>query len=253
MRVAITVFKRYEKKYLVTNEQYRALMDFLSQYMVFDKYCVDEKVYGLLNIYYDTPNNLLIGRSTDKPLYKEKLRLRSYFPPKNEDSTVFFEIKKKYNGIVTKRRVVMRYGEALEFTATGKAPRLADDSYMNVQVAHEIEQMFERYNGLAPAVFISYDRMAMFGKDDKEFRLTFDKNIKVRRNDPTFEGGLDGDEILPEGKQLMEIKIPNTMPLWMARYLSENSIFNSSFSKYGKEYEYRLKGKEALSRIETED
>lgn len=249
----ITVFKRYEKKYLVTDEQYRTIMDFLSDYMVFDKYCVDEKVYGLLNVYYDTPDNILIGRSTDKPLYKEKLRLRSYFPPKNEDSTVFFEIKQKYKGIVTKRRVVMRYGEALELTATGRAPHLADDSYMNRQVAYEIEQMFNRYKGLAPAVFISYDRMAMFGKEDKEFRLTFDRNIKVRRDNPTFEGGLDGNEILPVGKQLMEIKIPNTMPLWMARFLSDNSIFNSSFSKYGKEYEYRLKGSDALARVESDD
>ncbi len=251
--MAITVFKRYEKKFLVTYDQYRMLMDFLTDYMTFDRYCVDEKVYGLLNVYYDTPDNILIGRSTDQPLYKEKLRLRSYFPPKDNDAKVFFEIKQKYKGIVTKRRVEMRYGEALEFTETGHAPKLADNSYLNVQVAYEIEQMFKRYPGLAPAVFIAYDRMAMFGKEDKELRLTFDRNIRVRRENPTFEYGTDGDEILPEGKLLMEIKIPNAMPLWLARFLSQNNIFNSSFSKYGKEYEYRIKGKKAIDHIESEE
>ncbi len=249
----ITVFKRYEKKFLVTNDQYRMLMDFLKDYMVFDKYCIDEKVYGLLNVYYDTPDNLLIGRSTDQPLYKEKLRLRSYFPPKDNDSTVFFEVKQKYKGCVTKRRAVMRYGEALEMTATGKAPSLSDDSYLNHQVAKEIEQMFRRYDHLAPAVFIAYDRMAMFGKDDAELRVTFDKNIRVRRQNPTFEYGTDGDGILPEGKILMEIKIPNAMPFWLARFLSENRIFNSSFSKYGKEYEYRIKGASAIDSVQTEE
>ena len=92
--MAISVFKRYERKYMLDPEKYRKTIDFLSDYMVFDKYCVGEQVYGLLNVYFDTPDNLLIGRSTDKPIYKEKLRLRSYFLPENEDSKVFFEIKK---------------------------------------------------------------------------------------------------------------------------------------------------------------
>lgn len=236
----ISVFKRYEKKFMLDMKQYREIMDFLQDYMTFDKYCVDEKVYGLLNIYFDTPDNILIGRSTDKPLYKEKLRLRSYFPPKDEDSKVFFEIKQKFDGCVTKRRIVMRYGEALELMRTHQPPKLKDDSFINVQVAKEIAKMYERYPGLEPATFIAYDRIAMFGKEDPELRVTFDRNIRTRRENPTFEYGTDGEQLLPEGKILMEIKIPNAMPMWLARYLSEHRIFNSSFSKYGKEYEYRV-------------
>lgn len=237
---AISVFKRYEKKFLLDTFQYRKVVDFVNDYMVFDKYCVGEQVYGLLNIYFDTPDNLLIGRSTDKPLYKEKLRLRSYFPPENKDSKVFFEIKQKYKECVTKRRVVMRYGEALELIDTHKMPHLADDSYINVQVTKEICAMFDRYQGLAPSVFIAYDRIAMFGKDNPELRVTFDRNIRTRRKNPTFDFGTDGEQLLPEGKYLMEIKIPNAMPLWLARFLSENRIFSTSFSKYGKEYEYMV-------------
>lgn len=249
----ISVFKRYEKKFMLDMDQYRRTVDFLQDQMVFDRYCIDEKVYGLLNVYYDTPENLLIGRSTDKPVYKEKLRLRSYFPPKDDDSKVFFEIKQKYDGCVTKRRVVMRYGEAKELTSTGKAPVLKDDSYINVQVSKEIEKMFERYPGLAPSVFIAYDRIAMFGKENPELRVTFDKNIRTRRENPTFEFGDGGEPILQEGKILMEIKIPNTMPCWLAHFLSENKIFTCSFSKYGKEYEYRLRGRETLGTVQTED
>ena len=253
MAAILSVFKRYEKKFMLNAEQYRQTLDFVNEYMSFDKYCVGEKVYGLLNVYYDTPDNILIGRSVDKPIYKEKLRLRSYFPPENEDSKVFFEIKQKYEGCVTKRRVVMRYGEALELTETGKVPKLKDDSYINQQVAKEISVMFERYPGLAPAVFIAYDRIAMFGKEDPELRLTFDTNIRSRRENPTFEYGTDGEQLLPPDKYLMEIKIPYTMPMWLARFLSEHQIYNSSFSKYGKEYEYYItENKESIT-LQTED
>ena len=253
MAAILSVFKRYEKKFMLNAEQYRQTLDFVNEYMSFDKYCVGEKVYGLLNVYYDTPDNILIGRSVDKPIYKEKLRLRSYFPPENEDSKVFFEIKQKYEGCVTKRRVVMRYGEALELTETGKVPKLKDDSYINRQVAKEISVMFERYPGLAPAVFIAYDRIAMFGKEDPELRLTFDTNIRSRRENPTFEYGTDGEQLLPPDKYLMEIKIPNTMPMWLARFLSEHQIYNSSFSKYGKEYEYHVTENKENITLQTED
>ena len=253
MAAILSVFKRYEKKFMLNAEQYRQTLDFVSEYMSFDKYCVGEKVYGLLNVYYDTPDNILIGRSVDKPIYKEKLRLRSYFPPENEDSKVFFEIKQKYEGCVTKRRVVMRYGEALELTETGKVPKLKDDSYINRQVAKEISVMFERYPGLAPAVFIAYDRIAMFGKEDSELRLTFDTNIRSRRENPTFEYGTDGEQLLPPDKYLMEIKIPYTMPIWLARFLSEHQIYNSSFSKYGKEYEYHVTENKENITLQTED
>lgn len=251
----ISVFKRYEKKFLLNRQQYREIMDFLQDYMTFDKYCVNEQVYSLLNIYFDTPDNVLIGRSTDKPLYKEKLRLRSYFPPKDENAKVFFEIKQKFDGCVTKRRVVMRYGEALHLMQTHQPPeQLKDPSYINVQVAKEIAKMFERYPGLAPATFIAYDRIAMFGKEDPELRITFDRNIRTRRENPTFEYGTDGEQLLPEDKYLMEIKIPMAMPMWLARYLSTHGIYNSSFSKYGKEYEYRVTdNKNQVTVLTTED
>lgn len=221
-------------------QQYRDIVDFLQAYMTFDKYCVDEKYYSLLNIYFDTPDNLLIGRSVQKPPYKEKLRLRSYSPPQADSDQVFFEIKKKCDRCVTKRRAIMSYGEAKALIATHQPPELSDDSYINVQVTKEISQMFRRYSGLAPKLFLAYDRLAMFGKDNPELRVTFDRNIRTRRENPLFENGTDGKQLLPEGQILMEIKIPYAIPLWLARYLSEHQIFTTSFSKYGKEYEARI-------------
>ena len=241
--MAITVFKRYEKKYMLTMEQYEALREFLKDYMRYDKYCLDSKSYKLYNIYFDSPNNELIRTSISKPKYKEKLRMRSYYPLREENDKVFFEIKKKYKGVVTKRRATMKYGEVMEMVRTRKLPPSYETAkYFDKQVEKEILRMLENYD-LYPAVYIAYDRIAMFGIDDPELRITFDKEIITRRTNLTLNGDTSGVDIMPLERILMEIKIPNAMPLWLARFLSEHQIFNSSFSKYGKEYEYYVTGK----------
>ena len=240
--MAITVFKRYEKKYMLTLEQYEALRVFLADYMRYDKYCLNDKSYKLYNIYFDSPTNELIRTSVSKPPYKEKLRMRSYFPLREADDKVFFEIKKKYKGCVTKRRATMKYGEVMEMVRTKQLPPSYETaSYFDRQVEKEILRMLVNYD-LRPAVYISNDRVAMFGIDDPELRITFDKEIYTRRTNLAFDGDTSGYDIMPPERILMEIKIPNAMPLWLARFLSEHKIFNSSFSKYGKEYEYLVTG-----------
>jgi inorganic triphosphatase YgiF len=69
-----TVFKRYELKYLVTFEQKQKILDAMSPYMKLDDYGRTT----IRNIYYDTESFRLIRDSIQKPIYKEKLRVRSY-------------------------------------------------------------------------------------------------------------------------------------------------------------------------------
>lgn len=227
---------------MLTLAQYEAMRNFLADYMQYDKYCLNDKSYKLYNLYFDSPSNDLIRVSTDGPIYKEKLRMRSYYPLRQYDDKVFFEIKQKYRGIVTKRRATMKYGEVMEMAYSHTLPPShAEASYFDRQVEKEILRMMTFYD-LHPAVYIAYDRVAMFGKEDSELRITFDKEIYTRRDNLTFDGDTTGVDVLPPGHILMEIKIPNAMPLWLARYLSENQIFNTSFSKYGKEYEYYVSG-----------
>ena len=108
---------------------------------------------------------------------------------------------------------------------------------MNAQVLRELQYFLKRMNmELRPALFLSYDRVAMFGKDNKEFRITFDRNITTRRYDLGLHYGIYGDKLLPEDEWIMEVKIENAMPLWMTKILSEFQIYPASFSKYGTEY-----------------
>ena len=216
------IFKRVEKKYLLTREQYEYLIKAISPYMAADKYgetCIR-------NIYFDNSDDELIETSLLKPVYKEKLRLRSYGTP-SSDSTVFFEIKKKYRGIVYKRRVSMTLDEAYSYIEGGKLPE-----HLEGNIPLEIDYMMNRYR-LSPKAFISYKRVAYAGIDDPELRITFDRELTSRYDDVRLESEKEGKLILPEDNYLMEIKIPGAMPLWLAHMLSEKNIFPHSFSKFG--------------------
>lgn len=230
--MAIEVFNRHENKYMLDDKTCRALQNRLSDYMEQDAYNRGGVFYTITNLYYDTEDDFLIRTSLSKPKYKEKLRLRAYGVPKTE-SKVYLEIKKKFDGIVNKRRSEMKLSEAEEFLQSGLIPSL--EPYMNRQVLKEIKYILTQY-GLKPKLYLAYDRMAYFGIEQKDLRISFDCNLRTRRTDLKLESGDYGEELLEEGKWLMEIKAKDTMPEWLLAFLSEHHIYPTSFSKYGAEY-----------------
>lgn len=216
-------FKRYEKKYMLTPEQYKAMMLGMAFYMRPDEH----PRYTIGNVYYDTADFELIRTSLEKPIYKEKLRVRSYGVPKN-DGLAFVEIKKKYDGVVYKRRVTVTAAEAVSWLRGGKAPKES-------QISREIDWFMGFYHPV-PAVYIAYDREAYAGIENGELRITFDRNLRWRDTNIDLRAGDEGNPIIQDGRILMEIKIPGAAPLWLAHLLSENHIVSTSFSKYGAYY-----------------
>ena len=213
-------FQRYEKKYLLNPEQYQKIRAGLAPYMEADE-------HG-----HDTPDFQLIRASLDKPVYKEKLRMRSYGVPADGDS-VFVELKKKYKGVVYKRRTVLEAGEALDYLAGRCSPRAKD------QICREIDWFLGRYHPV-PQVFIAYDREALAGLEDRVLRVTFDIDLRWRDTALDLRSGDGGERITSRDQILMEIKIPGSAPVWLSRLLSENSVFPTSFSKYGVCYRENL-------------
>ncbi len=219
------VFQRTEKKYLLNPEQRRALEQALHGHMVQDDYGLQT----IASIYYDTPDCLLIRRSLEKPLYKEKLRIRAYARP-GQDSEVFVELKKKFRDVVCKRRAVMILKDAETFLQTGAA------AHPLSQIQREIG-WFRAFYGVVPRAFIAYEREAFFDPDGSGLRLTLDTNIRCRDRDLSFSAPFDGSSLLPEGQTLMEVKAAGAMPLWLAGMLSGLNIYPASFSKYGRYYQ----------------
>lgn len=218
------VFNRYEKKYLLPEPVYLMLREQLRNYMDADRYGLST----ICNIYYDTRDDLLIRRSIEHPRYKEKLRLRSYGIP-GADSSVFLEIKKKYRRVVNKRRIELPLSQAYDYLNLGIRP----DS--DCQILREIDFFLRRYR-LEPRLYLAYDRVALSGKEEPEFRLTFDSRIRSRRRNVGLEYGDQGTLLLPEHWYLMESKIQDAAPKWFSDLLSELKIYSTSFSKYGNIY-----------------
>jgi len=228
MKQTRLTFKRYEQKYLLSAEQYASFRQQLDEYIQPDEYFKST----VCSIYYDTDDFSLIRNSIDGPVYKEKLRLRSYNVP-GADSTVFIELKEKFKGLVYKRRIAMTAAEAVDYLA-GRS-EIKDNS----QPGREIE-WFLRSNNVSPKVFLASDREAYVGKEDNELRITFDRNIRWRDYDLDLTLGSHGEDVTRFGQVLMEIKMPESSPMWLARMLSENRIFPTGFSKYGTCYKANL-------------
>ena len=195
-------FERREIKYRITAAQRAALEAAVGTRMSPDEHGDST----ICNIYYDTPDYRLIRASLEKPAYKEKLRLRSYgvAAPGGE---VFLELKKKYKGIVYKRRITLPEDIAGEFIA-GRAP-LGEHG----QIGREIEYFAAFYAPLLPAVHLSYERRAWFSREEPDLRITFDKNIRFRREDVSLTLPAGGQRILPESESLLEIKTAQSLPL----------------------------------------
>ena len=217
-------FARYEKKYLLSGDMYDRLWRELSPRVEPDEYHRST----VCSLYFDDSSYSLIRASIDAPIYKEKLRIRSYGVPA-PDGEVFVELKKKFKGIVYKRRVQLREFEAMRWLE-GESGVPCDG-----QIAREIDWVVSRHE-LKPTACIICDRYAYVAKDDPELRITIDSSIRHRDTELSLSAGDEGDEILEPGQVLMELKLPGSAPIWLSNLLSRCGAFPVSFSKYGSYY-----------------
>lgn len=228
MENVISVMQRYELKYVLNPQQLQFLRKGIEEKMKLDKYGVTP----ILSLYYDTPDYRLIRCSLEKPLFKEKIRLRSYGLAK-EDTDVFLELKRKANGLVYKRRVASKIKDVQNFFG-GK-----NDICAEGQIAKEISYFRDYYQRLVPACLIIVNREAYYELDGST-RLTIDTEPRYRVDHLDLSSSLDGKPLLEEGYAIVEIKVQGAMPLWLSHLLSEGQIYKRSFSKYGHAYEEQL-------------
>ena len=222
------IFQRIEEKYILTRAQKERFVRLTKEYLKDDEYGPST----ICNIYFDNENNDLIVNSLDKPVYKEKVRLRSYNVP-NKETKTFLEIKKKYEGIVYKRRITETLGNIEKHLSNG------EDLNCNKQILNEIDYCFKYYK-LNPALFLAYDRIAYYSKEDKSFRITFDTNIIARDYDLDLKKGIYGEKYCDNDMYIMEVKCSGGLPFWFIKALEEVKATPASYSKYGKVYTSKI-------------
>lgn len=215
------VFQREEVKYLLNEEKKSLLLEKIKDKIEQDKYYQTT----ICNIYFDNDNNDLIINSLEKPVFKEKIRLRSYQVPNMKDD-VFLEIKSKYKGIVYKRRIKLKLCDYYNY--------LHNRKHNNSQIMKEIDY-YIKFEKLKPKIFIAYDRISFKGKEES-LRITLDSNLRSRTSDLNLELGDAGKKYFEDNYYIMEIKSATSIPLWLTKTLSELQIYPTSFSKYGSIY-----------------
>ncbi len=229
------VFKRKEKKYMLTALQYRRMREgIIAHGMHPDEF----GLHTIASLYYDTPDYRLIQHSLEKPVYKEKLRLRAYGSLVLPGDDAYVEIKKKFKGIVYKRRFAAPLPEAVQGLYEG---RFSDT---HGQIGREVNFFLQRYD-LHPACWLGYEREAFYS-DTEDVRITFDENIRFRLEGWDMTLPPEGTPLLDEGLYLMEVKIPFALPLWLVDLMTECGVHSRSFSKYGTVYMEHIHPRAAL-------
>lgn len=244
MSQIIETFERTEKKYRLNREQYNKIVSAINGKMAVDEFGKSK----ITSLYFDTPDRRLIDRSLEKPLYKEKLRLRQYGTDESDQALVFIELKKKFKGIVYKRRVMLSRAAAQAFLqgmdfelACRTFPLVSERlnskaiSPKNLQIAREIEEFINRTPNLYPSMLISCNRTAYqpLRDSDANLRITFDEDLK---SNDLFKRGEAAQDVIPGDEVIMEVKSVKAVPVWLAQLLSEVHAYPTSFSKYGTAY-----------------
>lgn len=234
------VFERHEKKFLIEPEVYPQLQQALSPWMEQDQY----GLHTISSLYYDTDDFAIIRHSLDKPAFKQKLRLRSYGTP-GESDPVYLELKKKFRGVTYKRRMAMPLSHARDYLERGIVPPEGRG-----QTFGELDWFIRQHRPRAK-VLISYDRIALAGRENPDFRVTFDMNVRWREEHLNLGRGDYGARLLRPGQRIMEVKTLDALPLWLCRALSDLEVYPCSYTKYGVVYREHFmdRQKEALRHV----
>lgn len=226
--MALEIFRRVEQKYLITVQQYEQLIEQMGDRMRNDKNG-DNGRYTVTSLYFDNPEKTIYFETKNKLKYRQKLRLRVY-DDADKGSTSFFEVKQKHNKIVNKRRLLAPLSEIYRYL-TDDSEDLSDYDTTNQQVLKEIHYFRKLYN-LQPEMIVSYKRHALHGADDDNLRLTFDFDLKCRKDDLLLEHGPYGDNFIDPNLVVLEVKVENSVPLWLTRLLQNLDCEQRSASKF---------------------
>lgn len=226
--MVLEIFRRKEQKYLITMEQYEKLIDKVSSYMRPDKFGQDGK-YTVTSLYFESNDRKIYFETKNKLKYRQKLRLRVYNDT-DISGMAFFEIKQKHKKVVNKRRALLPLQEAYRYLEK-KEDYIENYETSNAQVLREIDYFRNLYQ-LEPEMIVSYDRHALHCLTDSDLRITFDFNLRCRSNDLLLENGPYGNYFIDPNLVVLEVKVNESVPLWLTRILQELNCEQRSASKF---------------------
>lgn len=229
----IKVFNRYELKYFIKAERYRALVADLAHFMDSDEYGDVDGFYRVISLYYDSPDYVAYRSKIEGLRFRRKLRTRIYLLPGQDIAKVdtgFVEIKQRFNRTTQKRRIVLPLDQAKRLCAGEEVPDGLDAR--DTATASEVAYMI-RAQRLKPSAIVSYRRRAFVGgRYERGMRLTFDMNLQGRTHALEVNQAADNLHLLPLDWVLMEVKVNERVPRWLVALLAKHQCNLQRVSKY---------------------
>lgn len=228
---AIRAFNRFELKYLIGRDQLDEVRADLSGRLVPDPHSGDGS-YAVWSLYYDTPDRLFYWEKIDGIKFRRKLRIRHYGDPAalHDTTMVFVEIKQRVNRVTQKRRIALRYRDALALC--DRKVRLEAPSAEEQRVVDEVLMLVGGLD-LEPSAITGYQRMALLGHEtDSGLRVTFDTNLRGRTTDLSLHSTVATQSVLDPAMAIVEVKVNERVPYWLTEQVAKHNMQLIRISKY---------------------
>ena len=219
-------------KYLITEAQAAAMVQFMKPFLPPDRYCKLQRggSYPIVSLYLDSQDMRLCRESLTGQKNRFKLRIRSYTD--EPEYPRFFEIKRRINNIILKSRARVMYRDVPNLLAGLPLP---PQDYTTDDEALNQFQLYMRAIAAKPLVLIRYMRQAFEGDGENRVRVTFDRELCYNitdRPEVTLNGqGWQRNSLTRHGV-ILEIKFTGSYPVWLSRMVACFGLRQRSISKY---------------------
>lgn len=224
-------FNRFELKFVISAAMRDAIYHDLIANMTLDAHGDADGYYRVTSLYYDSPDYSCFHAKVDGIKYRRKVRVRIYGEhAEASDQLAMAEIKQRINRTVQKRRIVLELGAAYALCSGEATAGLTDPD--DRAVADEIGFLV-RSLALQPACVITYQRQAFVGsRFEAGLRITFDQMLGVRGRDRLLGPGMPTHLFMDPSRIIMEVKVNDAVPLWVARLMARHNASLRRISKY---------------------
>jgi hypothetical protein len=225
-------FQRFEFKYLLTYQEFLEIKARIQRYVSLDGYAKqsDDKFYEVISLYYDSPKFYYYHQKMDGAGARKKIRLRVYKVRGEYVGNIFFEIKRKYDSVILKDRFLIdnqTYRSLIQDNSFSSTNLMNDKNRQAIIEEYDVERSLR---SLGPQILVSYKREPYIGTYNKNFRVTFDYDIKACESRDLFASGCDA-AVLPEDV-IMEIKFNGTLPFYIKEIIDSYNLERVAYSKY---------------------
>ena len=215
---------RHELKFKISNSAAEILKQKLSLILGKDKnaYYKDGS-YLIKSLYFDDRDSSSYYEKMDGVLYRKKYRIRMY---NDVDSFIRLEKKMKHNNYTAKEQMLISkdiYSKILN----GKVDEIDNPEGLLLEFITNYKN-----KGLVPSVIVEYHRTA-FTYPISDVRITFDSNIQSSLyNYDLFNTSYPRYNVDEPGKQVLEVKFNEILPLHIANILNDIPACREAVSKF---------------------